>query len=416
MNSESASRKISSAKASESAHLLRVVDFFEDVLSRPPCEAGMRLRSECDVADLLGIHRMKVQRSFNCLVDKGILVRRKGSGTFIRKVPQVFGRRGAPQWEGRTITASDLLAEPAKAPVRKQSTRENRRLNLALIAHDWSWQSDTASTIIGGVQDRAKQEGHHLKIHSVDFTNRDPEARLTLIKKLRAEQFDGCILWTLLGSVLKEAFGEKHPPAVFIGGATRAIDVNCVPMVRTDLEDSTIRALYLLAQEGYQRIGFIGYDDPVRGKEERFTYEDTLDKLGLSFRSAAFCPLETEGTFKVIRRMFSGEVKPDAIYVADDVVLRHAVSAFRILDIVPGKNIGTIVLSNKNNPLPPGFAWSCLEFNQFQLGRMALDNLLLEIQTAGETVCSFAHIAAWLPKGTHKRSQLSGTIPDAPTL
>ena len=387
----------------DSAPFSKVVSLLEDVLSRPPCEAGLRLRSECDVADLLGVHRMKIQRTFNLLVERGILVRRKGSGTFIRKVPPTTSEVDVPYWEGRPVAASDFLAAPAKAPVRKQSSREHRQLNLALITYDWTWDSVSASSILKGVQDRAKQEGHRLKIYSAHFpSSRNPETRRSLLKKLRSNPIDGCLLYTTLGSILTEAFGENPPPAVFIGGATRAIDLSCVPVVRHNLEDSTRRGVALLAEEGYKRIGLIGYADPIRGEEEKEVYRDIMAKLGLDYCSIAHCPLNVEGTTKVLKRMFGGRNQPEAVYVADDVVLRNAMEAFTVLKIIPGKNLGVIALSNKYDPLPADFQWSSLEFNQFQVGRMALDNLLLEIQTAGEHICSFEHIAVWRPGETHR--------------
>jgi hypothetical protein len=72
------------------------------------------------------------------------------------------------------------------------------------------------------------------------------------------------------------------------------------------------------------------------------------------------------------------------------------------MGIAPGADLAVITLAARGNPLPEGFKWSRMEFNPFQVGRVAVDCLLQEIQTAGEELCSFAHLAVWRPGETHR--------------
>lgn len=48
----------------------------------PPSEAGMRLKPERELAQHLGVNRMRVRRSLEQLVNKGVLVRKHGSGVY----------------------------------------------------------------------------------------------------------------------------------------------------------------------------------------------------------------------------------------------------------------------------------------------------------------------------------------------
>jgi DNA-binding LacI/PurR family transcriptional regulator len=393
-------KKKGSRASSDAIQVADIAAFFEEALSRPPSEAGKLLRSERDFASLLGVHRMKVHRALNVLVENGILARRQGSGTFVRKVPASAGKTGAAKWEGHAVPSEDLFAGPAKALVRKQASQEHRKLNLLLVT---CWDGETIRSITAGIRDRAKQEGHDLKVCPLDvLQKRGPKTLGKSAKGLCSERIDGCMVWTHHKEVIKEFFGDKIPPIVYIGGATRTIDLSHEPLIRHNLEDAIIRALTELSQTGYKRIGFVGAYSELRNEEERKAYEITMDSLGAKYRSVAFCPLNDEGrTLTELKRMFTGPNKPDAVYVADDILLRSAAKAWKKLGIVPGKNLAVITLSNRSNALPAGFSWSCMQFDAFQVGRMVMDSLLLEIQTAGEALCSFEHLASWRPGTTH---------------
>lgn len=395
--------KNGSRASSDAIQVVDIVAFFEEALSRPPSEAGKLLRSERDFASLLGVHRMKVHRALDVLVENGILARRQGSGTFVRKVPTSTGKGGATKWHGRVVPSTDLFAGPAKALVRKQASQEHRRLKLHLVT---CWESEATRAITAGIRDRAKQEGHDLKIYPLGtYQRNNPETREKLVATLRSESVDGCLVWTFHNESIAEAFGDKLPPIVYIGGATRRIDLSYEPLIRNNLEDAISRALTELVDMGYKKIGFIGCLSELRNAEETRGYEGVLHGLGIKYRALSFCPLADDaGTLAEMKRFFSQPDRPDAVYIADDIILRQVVKAWKQLKIVPGQNLGVITLSNRSNPLPAGFDWSCMEFNPFQVGRMALDSLLLEIQTAGEVMCSFEHIAAWRPGATHLRN------------
>jgi DNA-binding LacI/PurR family transcriptional regulator len=374
----------------------------EQLLAKSPSKAGQRLCSERELAGRLSVDRMKVQKAFELLVEKGILARRHGSGTFVRKVPQIPGKAAKVKWGDRVLGAEDLFAKPSAAP-RRQIRQEHRRLRLALLPNE-NWQSESNNLVFEGIEDRIKQQGHELEIHTShgDAGKAWPQ----LVEELRDNPADGYILWTPYLPILNEAFQGKHPPAVFIGAQTREVDLKCAPIVRVDLEDALVRGLGLLAEEGYEKIGLIGFDSLERqSKVEQVLYEETMSKLGRSYRAAIFCPLNEEAALERMREMFAAEDRPEAVYVADDIVLRNVLPAWKMLGIVPGENLAVISLANRRNALPTAYEWSRIEFHPFQVGRMAVDSLLQEIETAGEEICSFEHLGVWIPGKTHRLTQ-----------
>ena len=60
----------------------------ESLLSKPPSKVGLRLKSEVDLAHSFKIGRWQIRKSLEDLAEKGILVKKRGSGTYVRKIPE----------------------------------------------------------------------------------------------------------------------------------------------------------------------------------------------------------------------------------------------------------------------------------------------------------------------------------------
>ncbi len=373
----------------------------ETLLASPPSSAGKRLRSERDLATLVGLDRMKVQKAFDLLVAKGILLRRHGSGTYVRKVPRMKEAPAAMKVGAYLLSSEQLFAAVSEKPLRWQIHRQ-QKLNIGVLPN-LQWESASNRSVFEGMKSRIRQEGHLMK--SLKFPPQtDAASHEKLVQKLRSSAFDGYVLWSSYAEMLDRAFPEVKPPVVFIGARERAADLQCSPLVRVSLEDATVRALQILAKEGYRKIGIIGFQSIERDCEgDRIIYRETMEKLGLGYRACEFCPLDDAAVMKGMRRMFDVKNRPEAVYVGDDILLHHVATAWSKIGIVPGENLGVITLSSHGNPLPLGHHWSALEFNPFQVGRMAVDSLLQEIETVGEMVCSFEHLATWRPGSTHSR-------------
>lgn len=388
-----------------------LADIFEQALSQPPSKAGRRLRSERELSTALGIDRMRIQRAMDMLVEKTILVRRHGSGTFLRKVPKISSKNlRLPNEENMPeVTPKILLADPITQPQRKQVSSESRKLQLVLI-DDKRWDSDSNHSIFAGIADRVKQTKHGLRIRPIDSRNNNTSSLEKLAEELRASPADGYILRPGHAVALHLAFDGKIPPVVYVGAGAKHTDMRCSPVVRVDLEEAISRAVRLLAEQGHKRIAFIGYSSTTRSQEEDEVYNDTMEKLNLSFRASAFCPPNAKEARQRIREMFSGRVLPTAVYVGDDTIVSHVIDEWKAMGIKPGKDIAVIIMTARGNPQLPELKWSRMEFHPFQVGRMAVDALLQEIQTAGEELCSFAHLAAWKPGATHLITSGDGSV------
>jgi GntR family transcriptional regulator len=73
-------------EANKSAPLyLRLKLLVQDALEAGELKPGDSVPSERDVADLLDVSRVTVRKAFTELVEEGILVQRRGSGTYVRE-------------------------------------------------------------------------------------------------------------------------------------------------------------------------------------------------------------------------------------------------------------------------------------------------------------------------------------------
>lgn len=372
----------------------------EYILSRPPSQVGKRLRSERELAKALKIDRSIIQKVFDQFVEKGYLARRHGSGTYVRKVTPPM-RPAETAAFGITFSADRLFAdgEPAQ---RKSALAEHRQLKLAFIDGSLG-RGESQKLIIAGIEDRVKQAGHKLKFYTPKL---HPGKRLhveDLTEKLHSIRCDGYILWSLEAPVIDIEFLKKHAPAVYVGDTLRHKTYDYYPLVCLSFEDAMSRALDVLVDQGFEKIGYIGLsqDDETSHAKTRNLFEWSARSRGRTYHQADFCSLNDKSTTALVKRMFLSGDAPQAVFVADDIVLRYLVKVWKKMNIIPGRDVAVIVQSNRDVPLPAGYNWSRVEFNPFQLGRMVVDSLVLEIQTAGEALCSIEHLSIWRAGSTH---------------
>lgn len=269
--------------------------------------------------------------------------------------------------------------------------------------------SETNRSIIRGIVERMKETGNRLTIHAVRDWRNDAAVLEALTRKLHAHPCDGYILQSNLAPHFKKALGGSKSPIVYMWYGIEYPE--CEPMVRIDLAESVARAVSLLAAEGHRRIGLVGLTHETREEVRRaynlilHGYETAMAGLGLTYRASAACTLEPEVNCRALREMFSRRDPPEAIYVADDILLRKLTPVLKSLGLIPGQNLAVITLACRGNPLPAGFDWSRMEFHPFQFGRLVMDCLLRDIESAGEELCSFSHQAAWRPGQTHRSKE-----------
>jgi DNA-binding LacI/PurR family transcriptional regulator len=375
----------------------------EQALARPPCRAGMRLRSEEDLATALNTGRRRVRDSLLHLEQKGVLVRRRGSGTYLRRVPEAID----PLLEQpHSISLEQLLAPDGSRPDvagRLQASAVQKQLHLALWS-DLQFSTPVNRLILGGMVRRADQTGHRLTLHSLlDHALRPLSARdiQSLIARHRS---DGCLMISRWAKQFIEASDGRSPRTIFFATGTEAVRFE--PTIMLDTAGAVHRAIELLANEGFTRVALIGLGQ-VEGHDgtiEAQAYANAMGLRGLDYREIIGEGGGLGRTMEAVRDLFKSPRRPDAVYVADDNLLEGVEQALSMLDLIAGRDVGVITLGNAGFHLPPGTDWSRLEFNPAGFGERLIDELLRWIQVGGSLPTSLSVGASWKPETTHRRS------------
>ena len=357
-------------------------------LSQPPTRAGMRLKTMRELARMVGLSHESVNQSLDGLVARGVLARRRGSGVYVRKVPRANGLKLDPRWENKL---RDIFAEDP-VPTRRRPEPEHARFHLDL----W-WNADplgvSGGLIQRGMRDQARELGHRFRSAALDEQGDGPVSR-----DKSGGACDGHIVWLPIAETFERRVGTRGLPTVYLwcDNAESALQ----PIIEIDMAEALVRAVRLLAVEGYERIAFLGWKENAARLQP--LYDATLQQAGRTYRAAEFSDALEADDVAAVRRLFARAEAPQAVYVADDMMMRHVLPVLRELGREPGRNLGLITQANRGHALPSGLNWSRMEFDPYAIGRLAVQSLVREIESAGDELLSFAHRAAWKPGDTHR--------------
>lgn len=107
---------------------LRVKKLVNDAISAEELRGGDAIPSERDAAELLGVSRVTVRKAFTELVHDGVLVQRRGSGTFVqgRRAGSNSRCRASPV-SAKTCSCAALIQMRRGSTGRSASPRPGRR-------------------------------------------------------------------------------------------------------------------------------------------------------------------------------------------------------------------------------------------------------------------------------------------------
>lgn len=390
----------------------QLTDLLHYRLSASPSRAGLRLIPERELAAALGIARYQIRIALDNLVELQVLTRKHGSGVYVRKVPDPLpqGARGLKRWLS-LLTADELFAKSRTSP-RLKADPSHVRLRMGV----W-WQSlypsESVNLLWAGAVDQAKDLGHDLIFHDMaPFESQEDKTR-TLQESPDFLHCDGHLILVPLAQTYFEAKGERNLPAVFIWPGM--CDPSLQPLIRIDANEALTESMRHLAEAGCRRIALLGLDTSdqavppfIQSHQRRFdpVYASTTKSMGLRYQRSAYSRPDTRSAAEAVHILLSEGEAFDGLVVADDVVLEHALPALEARGLRPGGDIGLITFSNHGRALPPGYRWSRMEFHPYQLGRLAVQCLVKDIQSAGEDLLSFSHQPQWISGDTHRPSNL----------
>ena len=355
----------------------------------------------------MGIARNQVRNALENLVEMQVLTRKQGSGVYVRKVPEPLprGAHGLEPW--LPLLNSERLFVKTQPNLRLKACPTKVRLRMG----GW-WQtkqktpSRSVELLLGGALDQATELGHELVFHELDPFETQSSKAQTLQQDRDFLDLDGHLVLASLASSYHEARGDKNLPAVFIWPGM--CDPSLQPLNCIDEEAALKESMRHLSEAGCRRIALLGLDneDLIGSQRRRLgpLHSSIAEGLGLSYARSAFTLPDPASVAAAIENLAGTGESFDGLYVSDDVVLSHAIGALESGGLFPGENLALITYSNHGASLPVGYQWSRMEFHPYQLGRLAVQCLVKDIQSAGEDLLSFSHQAQWISGKTHRLS------------
>jgi DNA-binding LacI/PurR family transcriptional regulator len=376
--------------------------YLESMLSQPPTMVGLRLRPELDLAKMFGVSRWQIRGCVDNLIEKGILARQRGSGTYVCRIPE--GGKPISSEKFSRIQRYSLFAdlETTGMPGGYISRGPTTRLHLAYLG-DLNDVGTTYQMMLSGIMERANQLGHHMLIQSITKGPGEMLSVEEIVSRLKDARCDGYIVDEYWPDRFSDALEPSGVPTIYWRTCN---PIHREPVVMNELEESLERAIHILAQEGWERIALIGLDVPSYPKKNvQDTYERAMQSVGLDYRRCAFSDVAVNKSMELTEQLLKSDNAPDAIYVLDDFVMNGVAAGLERNGIIPGRDIGLITLSNYGLPLPGGRQWSCMEFDPKLAGNLLVENLVRAIQTQERRGRNMVIRATWKSGQTHRKSQ-----------
>ncbi len=379
-----------------------------EVLSRPPSEVDLRLKPEEELARMLGVGRRRLRNSLSALEQQGFLARRRGSGTYVRRVPQTATRAHRPSQpllNDKPDLVPDLFfvddsenRKPWQQPIGPKRSQKELHLELWKDLHS---SPTVGQAVVDGIITQVSELSHQLTIHSFFARKDTPLSVAELRQKILTSPCDGYIVASRWSDLFVEALGDHAVPRLFYSSGRRPITHE--PHLMLDTAEAVERGVGLLASEGYRRIGSLTIAAAEHvGHLDVDAYERAMATAGLGYRAIATSGRDVNESIEATLRLLDRDDAPEALYISDNFLLDGVVAALKIKALRPGSDLALITHGNVEHELPAGFRWSRIEFDLHEFGHRLVNELLRDIHSADVRPVSLAVLGKWQPGETHQ--------------
>jgi LacI family transcriptional regulator, kdg operon repressor len=174
----------------------------------------------------------------------------------------------------------------------------------------------------------------------------DPEKEKKYIEMLRAKQVDGLIIFpTGQNHDLYKNMVEQGYPVVFMD---RKVEESLkVFSILTDNTESTYKAVQRFIDKGHKNIAFVVQPLRVSTRLDRLEgYKRALKNAGIEINPDYIVEADIPDMKAKLERLFSMEVKPTALFAANDRAFMAVVEFLKEKKIQLGEDIELIVFDN----------------------------------------------------------------------
>lgn len=365
----------------------------------PPVRAGMRLHPERELAQRLNVTPKCINRALHLLTERGILSKRHGSGNYIRRIPVPADAPAFPPEQ--LFPASEFREEVSPLA----SLPEQQKLTIQL----WSgFHHNTGAnenySLYCRIREYVENAGHRLEEHDLVNPHWVPRTEQEIAGELTDCPADGYLVSAPLSGLFRQAaeraFGTQ-PDAVVYLSTWGEKELN-EPEIRLDGAEALLRGIRRFAKENLRRIAFLGIQNTYHNwLLDRRIYEFALLDCELPYTMSRHVAPEFAASRDAVLQMLDAKEPPQALFIADDLLLPGAAEAFRLRGIVPGNNLAVICVTHSDDKNRIPCEWTAIDFNRELTGVMAAGELLKHLSEAGHELRSISMLGKWQFRGTH---------------
>ena len=361
-------------------------------------QAGMRLRSVRDLAVIFRVDPSRIGTALSILSERGVVVQRHGSGTYIRRLPTGNGiDHSSPLHAG--LSAEGILAPVPVVRSRRRLDPRHKHLHFQIWV-EFDSPSVSQSEVIDGARKLLAASGHRLTVCGDIKGIQSPRSGPKVVASLAARPADGYLVADWLGGLFDQAFTDTGKPWLMLGFAGPVRHQPCMLM---DVVESVERATAILLEGGCRRVALIGH----LGDKRTCDLMSLHHAFAMGFHGAAgyqvsrFVENQALPVRRALSEMLDSKTPPDGLYVADDTLLPFVAAELRRRGIVPGRDLAVITQWNENQTKAPELPWSRMVYSPRRFGEVLAGNLLATSQSAGVRLSNASILADWCPGETH---------------
>jgi DNA-binding LacI/PurR family transcriptional regulator len=263
-----------------------------------------------------------------------------------------------------------------------RSLNLKRSNSIALIIPDI--QNPHNMEIARGVERVAHEKGYNLLLCNTEKNkNKEQDYMRMLIEK----KIDGIILaFTLLQQEDFDEIKRRHIPLILFG---QNILNEKISSVYSDFKEGAFLAITHLAQLGFKRIAYIcGDDEHLENRDKTLGYTEALLNSGLMVSKELIVQGHDDidsgylGALKLLKL----KIRPDAVFVANDLMAIGAVDALRTEGLRIPEDISIIGYDNikMSSLIEPKL--TTVSWPVYKMGLISARILIEEIETSDEEI------------------------------